>query len=185
MSEQYASPSCLSCLLDSRRELEPLPEPFRLQQDMTFRVTLSAYTEYILSLPDNASVKLMSRIDTLKSLASIKSPRLYNCFLKDMSMAMLKEISYAEEYGAGATVILPASMSSNVVATSYLLKAYGSMVLATEPEVRETLYALSYALPKAISQGNKNLFNVAVILYRLSMVPTTVKEMHFLYDTAR
>lgn len=185
MSEQYANATCLSCLFDTRRELEPIPEPFRLQQGMTFRVTLSAYTEYILSLPDDANVILMTRLDTLKRLASIKSPKLYNCFLRDVAVAILKEISYAEEYHTVASAILPASTGDNVVTVSYLLSTYAGVQDNVESGVREMLESLRYTLPQNISQDNKNLFNLAIILYRLSLVHSTVKEMHFLYDADR
>lgn len=182
MSEQYANATCLSCLLDTRRELEPIPEPFRLQQGVTFRVTLSAYTEYILSLPDGAKTRLMTRLDTLKGLASTRSPKLYNHFLRDISVAILKEISYAEEYHSVASVILPASTGDNVVAVSYLLDMYSGVNDNIEHGVREMLESFQYGLPKTISSDNRNLFNLAIILYRLSLIHSTVKEMHFLYD---
>lgn len=185
MSEQYATASCLSCLLDSRKELEPYPEPFRLQQHMTFRVTLSTYTDYILSLPSNTSVRLLSRIDNLKALASLRSPRLYNFFLRDMAFALLKEISYAEEYSAHATVILPASDSGSVVSTSDMLRNYGLDDDHIGYQLRELLKSYGYTMPKNISVINKDLFDLAVVLYKLSTVKSVVKEIHFLYDTDR
>lgn len=183
MSEQYAPVSCLSCLLDSRRELEPYPEPFRLQQHVTFRVTLSTYTDYILSLPSNTGVRLLTKVENLKALASLRSPRLYNFFLRDMAFALLKEISYAEEYNAHATVILPASDVGNVVSASDMLSNYRQDI----DQIRYQLYSLvssfGYKLPSVISSINKDLFDLAAIIYKLSATESVVKEIHFLYDT--
>lgn len=184
MSEQYATASCLSCLLDSRRELEPVPEPFRMQQDMVFRVTLTTYTEYVLS-KDSNSARLMSQVGLLKRLASTGSPRLYNYFLRDMAFALLKEISYAEEYSMAATAILPASRNSNVVKASYVLGLYAGSLYDIEMALREHLATLNYTLPRRISAVNSNLFTLALIFYKLSTSKSIVKEMHFLYDTIK
>lgn len=183
MSEQYATASCLSCLLDSRKELEPYPEPFRLQQHMTFRVTLSTYTDYILSLPGNSGVKLLAQIDSLKALASLRSPRLYNFFLRDMAFALLKEISYAEEYDAHATIILPASDTGSVVSTSDMLSNYRQDIDQIGYQLRELLISYGYNIPRNISAINKDLFDLATIIFKLSTVKSVVKEIHFLYDT--
>lgn len=183
MSEQYASASCLSCLLDSRRELEPYPEPFRLQQHMTFRVTLSTYTDYILSLPSNSKVRLLTQVGKLKELASLRSPRLYNFFLRDMAFALLKEISYAEEYNAHATVILPASDAGSVVTASDMLRNYRQDIDTVAYQLRNLLSSYGYVIPKNISIINKDLFDLAAIIYKLSAVQSVVKEIHFLYDT--
>lgn len=184
MSEQYATASCLSCLLDSRRELEPVPEPFRMQQDMVFRVTLTTYTEYVLSKDSNGA-RLMSQVGLLKQLASAGSPRLYNYFLRDMAFALLKEISYAEEYSMAATAILPASRGSNVVKASYVLSLYEGSLYGEEVTVRNALAEMQYQLPKRISELNQNLFTLALIFYKLSTSKSIVKEMHFLYDTIK
>lgn len=183
MSEQYATASCLSCLLDSRKELEPYPEPFRLQEHVTFRVTLSAYTDYILSLPSNTGVKLLSRIDNLKALASLRSPRLYNYFLRDMAFALLKEISYAEEYKTHATVILPASDAGSVISTSDMLRNYRQDADQIRYQILGLLNSFGYNMPGYVSAINKDLFDLAAIIYKLSTAKSVVKEIHFLYDT--
>jgi len=102
-----------------------------------------------------------------------------------MAFALLKEISYAEEYNAPATVILPGSDVNNVISTSDMLRYYGADDDHIGYRLRELLAAHGYTMPKNISVINKDLFDLSVVLYKLSTVKSVVKEIHFLYDTDR
>lgn len=185
MIEQYASSSCLSCLVNSVKELEHLPEPFRMQHNVTFRVTLSTYTEFILSITPNTGVRLMTQLGTLQQLASVRSPRLYNYFLADISFAILKEISYAENYDRYATVILPTAQNAKNVAVSYLMDMYNSVSYGVEDELRRFVLMCGYTLPIKVSTRNTDLYRTAIVLYNLSKCTTAVKEVNLLYDCTR
>lgn len=185
MVEQYASADCLSCLLNSYKQLEVLPEPFRMQDKVAFRVTPSAYTEFILTLGPSSSVRLMTQLGVLKRLASIGSPKLYNCFLADIAFAILKEISYAEVFNKYATVILPTSRTSKNVCTSYLSEVYSALNVEVENELRERVRSFGFELPMVVSTNNIDLYKSAVVLYSLSKCDTAVSEVNVLYDGVR
>ena len=185
MLEQYATAECLSCLVNSYKELEILPEPFRMQGNVAFRVTPSAYTEFILTLTPESGVRLMTQLDVLKRLASIGSPKLYNCFLADMAFAIVKEISYAELFNRHATLILPTSQNANNVQVSYLTEMYSLLNPEVESELRTKVILFGFELPMVVSDNNIDLYKTAVVLYSLSKCNTAVSEVNLLYDCAR
>ena len=182
MLEQYASAEYLSCLINSVKDLEHLPEPFRMQDDVTFRVTPSAYTEFVLTLTPSSGVRLMTQLDVLQQLASVGSPKLYNCFLADMAFAIVKEISYAEQFHKRATIILPTSQNANVVPVSHLSNVYTTVKAEDENALRSYAICSGFNLPYQVSDLNIDLYKTAVVLYSLSRCPTAVKEVNLLYD---
>lgn len=186
MLELYATADSLSCLINSQKDLECLPEPFRMQDNVTFRVTPSAYTEFVLSLTSESGVHLMQQLDVLQRLAAIGSPKLYNCFLMDIAFAMLKEISFAEKFKRYATVILPTSQNANNnVYASTLLEKYSYVETGVELELYNYMTLTGFGLPKVVSQRNIDLYKIAVVLYFLSKCKTAVKEVNILYDCTR
>lgn len=184
MLEQYATADCLSCLVNSYKELEVLPEPFRMQGTVVFRVTPSAYTEFILTLSHDSGVRLMTQLDVLKRLASIGSPKLYNCFLADMAFAIVKEISYAELFSRHATLILPTSQNANNVQVSHLVEMYSLLNPEVESELRTRVVNYGFELPMVVSNNNVDLYKTAVVLYSLSKSHLAVNEVNLLYDCA-
>lgn len=185
MLELYATSDCMSCLVNSDSSLECQPEPFRMQDNITFRVTPSAYTEFILSLTPKSGVRLMQQLDVLQRLASIGSPKLYNYFLMDMAFAMLKELSFAEKFKRYATIILPTSQNANNVCASHLLEMYSYVEPGVELELQAYMTNSGFGLPRVVSQLNIDLYKMAVVLYFMSKCKTAVKELNVLYDCSR
>lgn len=185
MLEQYATADCLSCIFNSYRDLETLPEPFRMQDKVTFRVTPSAYTDFILTLTPHSGVRLMTQLNVLQALASADSPRLYNCFLADMAFAILKEISFAEQYKRFATLILPTAQGASNVYVSSLRENYDYVNLVAMNEMRKILDNSGFWLPTEVSKRNIDLYKAAMVLYTISKAPTAVSKVNLLYDCPR
>lgn len=181
MLEQLVQANSLSCLMNEDCTVEQIPEPFRMQGQISFRVTYSEYSNYILSLPMNSDVILMSDNSLLRNLASSGSPKLYSCFLKDLAFAICKELWYAECYNKDASVILPTAFNGNDIKLSDYLQYY-SVCNGVELELVNKVHAAGYTSLKVKREHNISLFKMAVILYHMSKIPTVVKEVNLVYD---
>jgi hypothetical protein len=127
-------------------------------------------------------IRLMTDINVLSDMASTNQPYLYNCFLKDIAFAIIKELSFAERYMKKASVILPASMkSNNLVHVTHLLSLFDKCQEA-QRELIMCCKTLGYTLPKEVSGVNANSFKLAVVLYYLYKQPHPVEEMNLVYD---
>ena len=183
MIEQYVQANSLSCLLNEDCSAELIPEPFRCQGSISFRVTYSEYSNYILSLPSDSGIILMSDFSLLRNLASTGNPKLYACFLKDLAFAICKEIWFAEAYSKDASIILPASFNGNNVALSVYLKSYEACK-AVEMELVDKVQSAGFRSLKTKRRQNKSLYQLAVILYYLSKITPGMKEVNLVYDLA-
>lgn len=181
MIEQNVRANSLSCLLNADSSIEIIPEPFRMQGNVLFRVTYSEYSNYILSLQQDTDIILMSEVSYLRNLASTCNPKLYSCFLKDIAFAICKEISFAERYNKDATVILPSAYNHNTMLLSKCLASY-EYCRHVEQELLNRLQTAGFGLTKVKRVQNTRLFQLAVILYSLSKVPNEVKEVNLVYD---
>lgn len=95
----------LAALMVLNRELEPIPEPFRMQPDVEVVVNFEEYLKFVQSLPSNAQL-LYFPIDKLhQSIESHNEQSLIKSFYIDVALAVCKELFFAEYYGKGATVI--------------------------------------------------------------------------------
>ena len=181
MLQLYAKADNLSCLVNTDSSIELIPEPFRMQSNVLFKVTYSEYVNFVLSLTLDSKVKLMTPTSVLLNMARTKQPKLYNCFLRDMAFAMLKEIMFAEHYKERATVIIPASYNRRNVVVSDMLKLSDQCVTAQVDLVRQ-MKLLGYAYPKEISAKNADLFRMAVVLYHMALSERPVEEINVVYD---
>lgn len=183
MLQQYAKAENLSCLLNMNRELETIPEPFRMQNNVIFKVTYSEYTDYVLSLKFESQVKLLTDSSVLINMAHTKQPKLYNHFLQDMAMAIMKEVYFAEMCRKGGTVLLPVSFNNRNVLVSNMLTMFNQCAASSSLLVSH-FQSFGYMFPKVVSERNGHLFKLAVVLYHLSLSPKPVEEMNFVYDLA-
>ena len=181
MIEQYVQANSLSCLLNEDSTVELIPEPFRMQGSVSFRVTYSEYSNYILSLPADTGIKLMSEFSYLQNLAATCNPKLYSCFLRDISFAICKEVWFAECYKKDASVILPASFSGNTIKVSDCLESY-QYCKDVELELLGKVNCAGFVIPKISSMQNLRLIQVAVVLYSLSMASQVMDEVNLVYD---
>lgn len=181
MIEQYVSANSLSCLLNRDSSVELIPEPFRMQYAVSFRVAYSEYINYILSLREDSGIKLMSEFGYLKSLASSNNPRLYSCFLQDTAFAIMKELCFAERYKRAASVIIPSAFNSAPLKVTDCLQSYDACKVSQYELVSRTAET-GFIIKEVVCSDNIPLFKLAVILYQLSKVAVSVKEVNLVYD---
>ncbi len=183
MIEQFVKANCLSCLFNEDRRVELIPEPFRMQGVVSFRVTYQEYIRYILTLTRTTGIVLAADVEYLRELASSKNPKLYSSFLKDMAFAVLKEVWFAERYNKDASIILPATLDSEPSNVSDLLEFYqycgeSERVLAVMMENA----GFEHSIPRR--SQNLNLYKLGVLLHYTSNSSVTLKELNLVYDLA-
>lgn len=183
MYVEYAKADCLSCLINTNRDMEHRPEPFRMQRNVHFCVTYSEYVDYILSAANSKGVTLLSDINVTTKLALINHPRLFNYFLLDMAFAIIKELYFAEFYKKKATVILPASTNNENVGLSTLLSTYDFYV-SKAPEFAVKCASVGFDIPKSVSTQNWDLYRLAIVLYGLSQQDRVVEEVNLVCDVS-
>ena len=181
MITECVKANALSCLLNEDPGIEQLPEPFRMQSTVTFCVPYSEYSKYILSLRDGDGVLLMSSISLLRDLASSGSPLLFKYFLRDVAFAICKELFYATAWKHDASVILPTSSDGTVVPTSRILSLYPS-AKQYESELCGKMDNAGFKVSTKLSEHNKRLYQIAVVLYHLSYQDATQKQVSLVYD---
>lgn len=181
MIQLYAKAENLSCLINNDNRIETIPEPFRMQPDVLFKVTYSEYITFVLSLTLDSKVKLMTPTDVLLNMARTNQPKLYNHFLRDVSFAILKEVMFAEHYKRRGTVIIPASYNNQNVTVTNMLAMFAKCTDAQRELVRHVIQ-LGYAFPQEVSHLNADLFKTSVVLYHLSLSANPVEEMNVVYD---
>ena len=88
-------------------EIEPCPEPYRLQKDFSVVVGYASFVEYMRStyLPDDYMIMEVVRI---KQAILAQDLKLQNYYFKYLAVAQLKELFYAQQYNSKqATLYIP------------------------------------------------------------------------------
>ncbi len=181
MIEQYVKANSLSCVLNENCSAEKIPEPFRMQGTVSFRVTYQEYVKYILSLPDKSLIVLMADISFLRTLATTNNPKLYSYFLKDLAFAICKEVWFAEAYDRDASIILPASLSSEPIGVSKYLDSY-ELYSYIQVELINKVIGRGFPLNTIKRTHNLVLFKIAVVIYFCSGVESLFDELNLIYD---
>lgn len=181
MITEWVKANSLTCLLNEDPNIELLPEPFRLQRNVSFCVPYSEYSKYILSLRDSDKVQLMTSLSVLRDLASSGSPLLFKYFLKDIAFAICKELFYAAAWHKDASIILPTSSDATTVPTSQLLQLYPTAA-QYEYELCTKMNDSGYKVSTKLSGHNLQMFQIAVVLYHLSYQFTTQRQVSLVYD---
>lgn len=95
----------LAALMVLDRDLEPVPEPFRMQPDVEIFVNFEEYRKFVQSLPSD-DMHLYFPVDKIhKSMDAHNEQALIKSFYIDMALAVCKELFFAEYNGKGATVL--------------------------------------------------------------------------------
>lgn len=169
MIECYVKGLDLLSLVNLNPELEPVPEPFRLQSSVLFRVTFQDYSEFIKSLPcDVSSIQLAGNLQATQQFARLDSPLLYNCFLRDLAFSIGKELSFAEKYKSVGTFILPTSQTAVTLDGTRLASMFNESCQQSQAEFCEIISSYGFRLTTAISQKNCTAYRLASCLYHLS-----------------
>lgn len=182
MIEQFVKANCLSCLLNENSSVELIPEPFRMQGIVSFRVTYQEYAQYILSMTDRAGIILMADFEYLKELASSQNPKLYKCFLNDIAFAIIKEVWFAERYKKQASIIVPASLDSKQSCGVSDMLGYYKVCGDAEMLLCQRVTARGFDIKPPKIEQNKNLFKLAVVLFYLASISVNPREIDLVYD---
>lgn len=165
--------SHLASVLVLDKQLEPVPDPFRLQPDMLFVVSFDTYLRFIALTPERYNV-LNSPIHTLHAVLDRFEKHhnrqdgllLLKSFYIDMAYAVCKELHYAEERDVDATYIRHAFNGPCIP----------KRVVITEQTASALSYAVSqrgFPLPSSLRTGNVGHWNYACKLYQdASALPT-------------
>lgn len=172
----------LSCILCRDSQYEVLPEPFRMQREVIFRIPYSEYVRYLLSLTNDSNITLMHNVEELVKMALTEQPILYNFFLKDISFAIMKEIVFSERYNKKCSILLPVTEGSDRdVNMSKLLEAFPACNLA-QAALTKCVRDSGFILESSISLQNGDMYKLAVVLYHLASLDKPVSEMTLIYD---
>lgn len=87
------------------KELEPVPEPFRLQPDVLFVVSFEHYRKFVKNIPESRNILHYATSVLHQRMEEGNETALLKAFYTDMALAVCKELHYAEEYRAGASCI--------------------------------------------------------------------------------
>lgn len=181
MVEYYAKGTELLCLMNMNPDLEPVPEPFRMQSSVVLRVTLTAYVDFIRMIPaDVDSIRLTGDVNVTKHLARVNSPILYNCFLRDMSFAIAKELHFAEKYKRKATAMLPTSHTCSTMLNSTIDSIYEHECDTARTTLNEIIASYGFEIPNSISSVNEPSYRLAVYLLQQS-ANEGLQEYNFTY----
>lgn len=172
----------LSCLLHRDYACERVPEPFRMQKDVSFYVTYSAYVNYIIALPSDTLVKLSAPVSQLKELALTSNRQLISFFLQDIAFAILKEVFYAERYNSDASKILPFSYAGIEIKATDLLCAYAAHYSPYREVLGRQLLDAGFVFTREVTGLNAKLYSMAVSLYGYALSSKHYDEVNLVYD---
>lgn len=149
-----ADADCLAALMVLDPSLEPTPEPFRMQPDVTVVINLTEYIRFVQSLP-SGSRYLRAPTDTIQSaIAANDTTRLLKSFYLDMALAEGKELYFAEREHRGATRIRHTLDTDT---------PYKNVRVSEKAEIalRRVLKDKGFELPTPISAMNKTHWDYA------------------------
>lgn len=174
----------MSCILLMCKDLEKLPEPFRMQDNVTFLVSYQKYCDYLLTLRPRVDDYLCRPIEDLQKLVRDSSPILFNRFLEDMSYAIMRELHFSQAFAGKPTMLLP---KSNNAMTMTIDECNVNFQHAYKEEkwLLTTMARNEYPVSvQNLSQGKSlMMYRLAVSLYYLSTSEKAVVEFSLLAPT--
>jgi len=164
---QYAPANSLACLFSYAKKCEELPEPFRMQRSVSFRVLYDNYADFVLSLPEDTMVELATSIPDIQRAIAQGGFLSYSFFLKDMAFAIMKELHFAERYKRLSTIILPAAFGVESTPISAFAAKY-NLTTGAEGSLLRAVREKGFVVKTPVTSGNRILYNTAVVLYFIS-----------------
>lgn len=156
----------LAALVVLDRDLEPVPEPFRMQPDVEVIVNFDEYLKFVQSLPMDSAFLYFPMDKLHQSIEARNEQSLIKSFYIDVALAVCKELFFAEYYGKGATVI------RHEFYDCHDTKGI-SIMPNTEVLLLHILSEKGFPLPGVISRSNVRHWNYACkLLQDASKEPT-------------
>lgn len=166
MFEHNADFSELAAVMVLLPELEPVPEPFRLNPDLLVLVDFGEYIRLIRSLPGDEPY-LYTQLSRLRGyVQSNNELKLLKSFYVDMALAVGKELHFAESCSKQPTVIRHTFHGCN--ATKYV-----PLQEQTEQTLRYLLSERGFPVPEHLSASSLPSWTYACKLVQDAMGGTT------------
>lgn len=153
----------LAVLLSLNRDLEPIPEPFRMQKEFAITIPFYTFCDYMrkVDLPDK--VFEVAYIADLKECLINESDDALKYYYNSLARAQLKELCIAESYDKVASIIIPqVDTVDNIEYTGLYDNAYVFEWLV-EPLKELFTKEYGYTIPDVIS--DQNLDTYGLVLY--------------------
>jgi hypothetical protein len=175
MNTKVVDYDSLAVLLLLEKQLEPTPEVFRSQPNVTLVVPFEEYISFIELLLGSLDL-LATPSETLHHhLREYRlgdrggaRKKLFSAFLRDMSFAVAKEVYYSEQRGKGCTRIIHRLEEGVTLSAQDIDSYYANVALSTAPAMLTKLSCKGYAMPAQISAPNAYAWKYAVVLNFLS-----------------
>ena len=149
------------------KELEIEPDPFRLQGDkINFTVPFSAYKMFVSRCLRNADYLATPTKELLNYSRLDDNVKLYASYLKDMAIAICKELHYAEKYLKDGTHYKHKSNGSQLFDRKFIHEVY--LITDLEDSLRYYMASKDYPLPRDFREKNQELWEYANTLYYFS-----------------
>lgn len=176
MEVKQVDADSLASILYTNRQIERLPEPFRGQPHVTLLVDFEDYIRFVTSALGRVGYLYTSasELTTLTSMyrreqSETTRMKLWSAFLKDMAMALLKEVWWAERLGKGATTITQMEILEGITFSAEdIVHIYASAGHERQKVALEWLAGKGYEYPPQVSARNSFLFKLAVTTFHLS-----------------
>lgn len=160
--------TCLAPIFLLDKSLEQIPEPFRMQGNhVSFTVPFSEYKTFVKC---NLRKKdyLASPTALLKKYESSNdTENMFRCYLRDMSVAVCKELHYSTSNGKEATIIKHSCDGSISLSLDEISKVYDRGD-TYDAELRNYMQDYGFDLPSSWTLHNHRLFTYAYFLWRKS-----------------
>lgn len=146
------------------KELEETPDPFRLQGDkITFIVPYNEYKRFVSRCLREVDYLATPTKDLLSYYKSGNEDELYSSYLRDMAVAICKELHYAESCGKDGTLYRHKSDGEIVRDCEYLHKV--TVESDKKTQLRAYMSEHGFPLPMYFREKNHKLWEYANTLY--------------------
>lgn len=157
--------SCLAPLFVLDKEMEPYPDPFRLQGHVVMKVNYSDYVDFCKTALDKVDY-LATPTATLKSYILHKdTSSLYSAFVKDMAIAISKEIHYAEAQAKAGTRYIHFCYGVEEYTQDKIDSLFEQVGFQVGNILRQYMASKGFAIPNVISRYNVKQWQYAVVMY--------------------
>lgn len=162
---------CLAPLLVLDKEMEPIPDPFRMQKNVAFIVSFSEYVKFIdYSLGRVDYLATPTRL--LKSYrAKHDNDSLYAAYLRDIAFSVAKELHYAETYKKEAAMIVHEKYGAEEIPYTDIERMFKDTHALTENRLRSYMSSHNFPLPISFRDCNQSYWQYANVLLFFSIAP--------------
>lgn len=154
-------------------KLEKIPEPYRLQPSVEFQLPFEEYIIFLQKYLGTSDV-FYTRTDTIRHYLNnieMYKHKLFCIFQKDLAIATLKEVYFAEAYNKVVSKIKhTVSIGNTIIKQSDIQGIANNVSLTEQYNLCHLLKKRGYDLKIPISKVNIDLYNYALALWYMSSI---------------